>query len=187
MKVDPRVQRNSLSIVALRDLLREIVKDTTLFASDETLMKALKSQGAMSKLTIVERQIYGSSLNTLKRITPQILEGGFETLDRLRVAALDSINTHNAKAQRSNKVTKVGLAQRVKELENEVQQALQDLWHVTMAFQKALAWGRNYAKEANNPAVIARCEREHRDLRAMLSLCNHPVITLKLERNDGAN
>ena len=181
MSADPRVKRNSRSVTALQNYLKEIINDPTAFADDVKIFKDLKSQGALSKVTIEDRLIYGSSINTQKRIAANVLDGGFESLDRLRIAALDAICNVKLKSKKSKKTTKVGLGQRVKELEHELQQALQDIWHLTMVASKAMAQGRHYAKEAANPVILTRCEREQRELRAALSLRSHPVIVRGVE------
>lgn len=187
MTLDSRVEKNSRSIIALHALLEKIAHEPAEFAKDETLRKALKSQGALSKLSITDRGICATSLNTVKRISDDVLAGGFEILDRRRIAAMNAIAAHRAEGQCSNKVTKTGLTLRVKEVENRLQQAYQDLWHITMAFEKALVQGRHYAKQSHNPAISALCEREQRELRSMISLCKHPVAMNKSEGRDGAS
>lgn len=185
MANDPRVERNSRSITALHDFLIEIINQPELFIQDEKIIRALRSQGSLSKLAIKDKNIYPSSLNTLKRISNRIIDGGFESLDRLRVTAQDGIIRYKIKIKRSNKSNKVGLLQRVKELEDELQLALQDLWHITMAFEKSLIQGRHYAEKANSLLILELCKREQNELRAILSLFKHPMsISNRKIRNE---
>ena len=175
MKTDKRVERNTQSIIALRDYLREIIQNPNSFCENTTLLESLKSQGALSKLNDEPRGIFVSSLNTVKRIAERALEGGFDALDRLRIGAQDAIAAEKAKGHRSNKINKIGLCKRVKELELENQQLRQDLLRLTLAFEKSLAHGRDYAREPNKSTALALCERQQRELRDGLSLRQHPL------------
>lgn len=170
LKRDRRVDKNTKSVLALAEFLRTLIQAPTSVSVDDTLVFALKSQGALSKFEDERREILPSSLNTLKRIAESCIPGGFEALDRLRLSALEAVRAERSKANRSTKKDKIGLAKRVNELEAGKQLLLQDLERLTMAFQKSLKQGRNYAKQSNKPSVIALCSREQRDLFDELSL-----------------
>jgi len=150
--------------------LREVVQTPSNYSASDGFRNALKSQGGLSKYEDDSREIHSSSINTLKRIAESRIPGGFDALDRLRLAALEAINLERSKANRSNKKDKIGLAKRLIELDHDKQLLLQDLERLTLAFQKSLRHGRNYAKQSNKPSVIALCEREQRDLFDELSL-----------------
>lgn len=175
MSIDPRIERNTRSVFALRDLLREIIQNPCSFADNEILIKALESQGAISKLSDTGRGILASSLNTVKRVSNHVLEGGFDALDSLRTAASDSIDEHKAKMQQSPKTTKASLQIELQENKKTLQQILEDLFLVTAALDKSMKQSRSYAKRAASPAVLALCEREQRDLLASLSMCKTPT------------
>ncbi|MFI5305272.1 MAG: hypothetical protein ACHQYP_10835 [Nitrospiria bacterium] len=175
MKPDKRVERNTQSILRLRELLREIINNPARFTEDASLREALKSQGGLSKLTVESRRIFSSSLNTVKRIAETALEGGFDALDRLRLGAQEAIAEERTKINRSNKITKIGLRKRINELESTNQQIRQDLLIITHALEKSLAQGRNYAFQAENNSMHALCTREQREIRDMLSLLRNPL------------
>ena len=78
---------------------------------------------------------------------------------------------------RSNKAGKIGLANRVKELEQENRQLREDLLLLTLAFEKSLSQGKNYAQKADGDAVMVLCRREQRELLDALSLRKHAVAT----------
>ena len=177
MIVDKRVGRNTQSVFALRDLLRDAMQNPAAYLENNDLQTALKSQGALSKYGDESKGVCPSSLNTVKRIAEIALEGGFDALDRLRAGAFDAIASEKAKGLRSNKVGKIGLAKRVKELELENQALREDLLLLTLAFEKSLAQGKNYAQTADGDAVMALCKREQRELLDSLSLRKHPVAT----------
>ena len=175
MILDKRVERNTQSVIALRDYLREIIQSPARISEDATLIEALKSQGRLSKFNDESRGICASSLNTVKRIAESALEGGFDALDRLRIGAQDAIADEKAKGDRSNKTNKIGLSKRVKELEAENQQLRQDLLRLTLAFEKSLTQGRNYVLAEDKATTLALCERQQRELRDGLSLRQHPL------------
>jgi hypothetical protein len=170
MMADSRVERHTRSVIALSKYLSEIVRQPKDYVDNDTLIRCLKSQGHLSKLQDVKREIEPSSLNTLKRIARSCLDGGFDFLDRLRTAALQAIVKERLKTTRPNRKTKIGLEEKVDELETRLHTVLQDLERMTHAFQKCLRQGREYAKQSNKPSVIALCAREQRDLCDELSL-----------------
>lgn len=177
MSIDKRVERNIQSVMALRELLRDVVKNPSSYSHQDTLHQALRSQGSLAKFHDESKGIAPSSLNTIKRISESALEGGFDALDRLRTSAQQALAEVLLRGTRSNKVDKIGLAKRVKELEVENQQLRQDMLLLTLAFEKSLAQGKNYALKADGAAVAALCKREQRELLDTLSLRQHPVAT----------
>lgn len=184
MKIDKRVERNTQSLLSLEAFLHFVVNNPSEFLTDMALRDALRSQGALSKFSYSGRGVVGSSLNTIKRIAEGAIAGGFEALDRLRVAARDAIAIEEAKRQQSNKTTKVGLTKRVKNLEASNQQLRQDLFLLTMLFEKSLKQGYNYAAKTDKPAIVTLCKREQRELIDMLSLRKHDSVGLSKDGCD---
>jgi hypothetical protein len=184
MKVDKRVAKNGKSVLALKTYLQQIVQKPGSYADEANIAEFLKSQGSLSKYNNRDRAIYCSSLNTIKRIANSVIDGGFETLDRLRISALDAVKTHKIRTESPNKVTKAGLKIQNKEKDHESQQALQDIWHLSMVIRKLSQQANSYAQESGNPVIIKRCEREQRELRSMLSLRKHPVASIIVESED---
>jgi hypothetical protein len=117
---DKRVERNTQSVIFLKNMLKEVCQNPSDYVNDLYLTKSLKSQGAITKYANEEKGIYGSSLNTVKRISDECIEGGFQALDKLRSTAYDAIIQNKERANDSNKTTKVGLVKRVNELEQEL-------------------------------------------------------------------
>lgn len=120
-------EKNANSFLALRDLLQLIIRQPAPFADNETLLKALKSQGATASLEfsfedrgatkLKERM----SINTLKAHAANVLEQGFEGFDALRIAALDKLLDFRERTESSNKRTKAGLSKRTSELEEQLE------------------------------------------------------------------
>lgn len=118
-KIDKRVNNNIKSILALSDLLRKVCEQPSEYVKDFVLVKSLRSQGATARYSKESENILGSSINTLKRISDENIDGGFQALDRLRLNALNQVTDYSEKKNDSNKITRAGLAKRVKELEEE--------------------------------------------------------------------
>ena len=169
-KIDKRVERNTQSVFALRDLLQEILQEPATFIEDASLLKALRSQGAISKYHNENRSIYISSINTLKRICEKSLEGGFDALDRLRTAALQAIEDEQQKTKRSNKITRSRMSQRIVELNAENQLLQQELLLMSQLLEKSMRQARHYADQAMHENVRMLCEKEQKEIRAYLSL-----------------
>ncbi len=122
MKSDKRVESNKTNILNLKKLLMDICKDPSDF--DKVLFEnSLKSQGGLSKIECTERGIIKSSINTLKRISPLILDGGFEELDKIRVMAYKSLCKKDSNSNEQNSSTKTGLNNRIKELELQLMES----------------------------------------------------------------
>lgn len=182
-----RVNKNTRSVLALYGFLVVIIRQPSDFAANDRLRTALKSQGALSKWSDEEAGITASSLNTVKRIANTALQGGFEELDRTRISALNAIRATEHQSHRPQKLTKAGLAIQKTNLEHELQQALQDLWHVTSAISRAFSLWQKCAEQTNNPSVVELCRREQRELRARLSLCKLPIANRSLYHTDAAD
>jgi hypothetical protein len=116
MKSDIRIENNKSNIENLKKLLMDICKTPNKF--DKCFFEdSLKSQGGLSKIEIPERNITKSSINTLKRISPLVLSGGFEELDKIRIMAYETLYKKDTNQDKQESNTKIGLNNRIKELE----------------------------------------------------------------------
>lgn len=184
MPKNSRVRKNSQSVLAIYAFLADVIRQPSSFITNASLRSALKSQGALAKWNDEELGIFASSINTVKRIANAALQGGFCELDRVRVSALEAIETEASRSHQPIRQTKAGLAIQKSNLEQELQQALQDLWHLTAVTNRALSLWQKCAEQTNNSSVIALCKREQRELRARLSLCELPVVKQNIDHND---
>lgn len=118
--IDKRIEKSSISVIELRNLLRNVCQSPDSYINDSELRGSLKSQGALAKHSCSDLLIVPTSINTLKRISDEYVEGGFETLDALRKNAMERIESAEQKFKSSNKRTRAGLAQRASELEQKI-------------------------------------------------------------------
>lgn len=159
----------------LTRLLAEVCKAPRSFLADESLLAALKSQGALAKYSSADLGIKACSLNTLKKRAESDLAGGFLALDRLRLSALKSFDAIRAQESKSTKTTKAGLAMRVLELENDIVEVRCDLEILSDALERSLRQARTYADQAG-PVVKERCKKEQREILSLLGLRGQPRI-----------
>ncbi|TMU81247.1 hypothetical protein FGA82_06680 [Pseudomonas fluorescens] len=125
-KVDARVERNTLALNTLMELLHQVHKSPESFKGNKELIQALKSQGATASLDIsfkvgeTAKTTSPMSLNTLKTYAERNIPTGFDGFNRLRGSALEAVEAAERREQRSNKRTKVGLTLRAEELEHKL-------------------------------------------------------------------
>lgn len=174
MRTDSRLLKNTKSIKKLKQFLDSVSENPQKYAHDDRVISALSSQGALSKLCIAEEGIFSTSTNTLKRISDSEIEGGFSTLDALRISAKRAISElkETTKIQRRN--TREQLAEEKSKLLEKLQQSQQDCWRLTVAFNKAMNQGRRYAYSSGDKTIIALCLKEQKELKAMFSLVTRP-------------
>ena len=119
MNLDKRVEKNITSISNLKKLLIEVIKEPESYFDNTSLLEALVSQGKLAKYESAELSIYATSINTMKRLS-SYQDCDFDSLDKLRVSALEKLESK--KSSLENKVTynKKDLYSRVEELEKEL-------------------------------------------------------------------
>jgi len=175
-KPDPRVAKNTASVIALRNLLRSIISEPNLYFDDEYLISSLKSQGKTASLkysfTFEESifEVNPVSLNTLKSYSGKLFDGGFEDVDNLRVRSLESINNYKRKASSPNKRTKEGLLATVKELESDLEKHRKINFILLQALSSSIFSIKGIKSASTNVMKEKRCEDAIEKLRAIVSL-----------------
>jgi hypothetical protein len=165
----PRKERNVNSVSRLVSHLKKVIATPKDFINDESLISALKSQGALSKYECANLEIYGTSINTVKRIAESTLEDGFETINLLRIAAIRSIMAAKENGDSKEKTSKSGLSNSLKQRDANIQLVKEDLFTLTMALRKSMNHSANYAKQSGKPDLIELQKRDHRVLMNMFS------------------
>lgn len=163
------------SVTAVWDLLQSVTLDPAPFLADQSLRKALSSQGALAAYVDTERGIRPSALNTLKAAADVAIKGGFAALDQSRLRARDALD--GARAPKRGGDTKQGLSERVKALEQENLVLLQDLFLLQRAFDVRCAQARRYAEASKQPSVVELCRKEQREIEVGLSIRSRPQPT----------
>jgi hypothetical protein len=119
--MDKRLEKNKQNVINLKQFLIEIIESPKeILAEMPYILTTLKNQGSLSKYQDKKREIFSSSLNTIKRTADRFIEKGFEEIERLRVLAIHSINKELNKTTISQKVNKEELKSVIKE--NKIEQ-----------------------------------------------------------------
>ncbi len=181
MTIDKRIQKNQQSIKNLHQLLIDICKQPEIFPFDQ-YGELLKSQGGIAKISDEKRNIQPSSINTLKRISKELFENGFEELDRIRIMAYESLLEYKENGEKSNKTTKVGLNKRVEELEEKILKLQQAHILSVNAILEDLKTFKNISTNESKDA-IKFLSQEAIDRLQSLSLCSSLFLDLKQESN----
>ena len=180
-KIDKRVESNTKSLFALRDYLQELIKNPSTGVVDEKLQSFLKSQGALSRYENKSLGIFASSINTIKRICEKSVDGGFDALDRLRIAALQALENEHCKNIPSKKTTQRSMADHINELKSANQILQQDLLIMTQLLETAMRHARYYASQSMQDNVRVLCEKEQKEIRVYLSLLSRPLVINKIK------
>lgn len=111
------ISKNDKNILNLHRYLIDIIKNPQNF-NDTIDLSSLKSQGNLSKIDNKEYEISPTSLNTLKRRSPNLLPGGFTELETLRNRAYEAIHNLRNPITIKNKDPKDSIKQLEIEVEN---------------------------------------------------------------------
>lgn len=198
MRTDKRVQNNYASTAAVREIMLLITRHPEQFCEDESLQKALKSQGGIAKLeyeaTVGQKVVQKSpmSLNTLKHYADELFDEGFEGLNNLRLKAREAIQTHIHRARRPDSRSRTGLQFKVKELEEELEKQRSANFILLQAINSAMGSIKG-VRDASDADIRGKRAKDGLDrIRAIASLNPHPfdevpqsnVVSLTDFKND---
>jgi hypothetical protein len=177
-----RRQADLLSVQSLAELLRQVANEPDRYLQDTTVHAALRSQGALAKLSLPDRAVVPMSLNHQKRMAEEGL-GGYSMLDDLRSAARSALAGAQARVQRGKSDTKAGLLNRVRDLEEQNRLLRQDLFILQRAYDLRCVQARHYAA-ASGETIKELCRKEQREIDASFSLRRKPkseITVVELE------
>ncbi|HHX8603965.1 TPA: hypothetical protein ACVO0R_004625, partial [Vibrio alginolyticus] len=105
---------------------KDIIKEPEKYHESTYLIKSLESQGGLARFEghIVingERlEVSPSSINTQKRQAKILFSEGYQYINRLRISALETLNTSPSVEKKENRRTKQGLYNALKSRDNLV-------------------------------------------------------------------
>jgi len=173
----PRLDPNASATLITSELLRRICLNPAYFTNNESILKALKSQGGLAKLefNFEDSGAYKSkspmSINTLKSHANLQFKGGFKELDALRLAALRAIEkVNNGKEATSTKRTKSGLARLVTEREERLNKQRCANMVLLQGLNLAINELRNIRSNLDSALLEKRASDAAQTLTALLSL-----------------
>lgn len=167
--------------LALQRLLSQVITAPHAYVSDGALIEALKTQGTLAGLDRAWTtedghgwKTFPTSLNTLKKYSDEALTGGFDTLNSLRLKAIEAIEGHERKKTRSNKRTKEGLTQRVNDHEHELDMLRQTNFLLLRALQESIGQIKSISTQSDPLTREKWASDAISTLLAITSLCIPP-------------
>ena len=180
---DKRLERSSRSVINLRERLRYVCEFPEAYRDDKDLRAALKSQGGLAKYTNKDFDIIPSSINTIKRVSYEVIDGGFKALDDLRKGALERIEDHELKEKKSNKRTRTGLVKRVDELEDDILKLEHINFLLLQAFSEVISDIKSVANIENNESRNQRSKEAIRKLMSIMTINPAPFDCIPAKSN----
>lgn len=153
------------SVKALQKLLADICRTPSEYRDDPEFLASLKSQGALYVSYSNDRlAIKPSSINTVKKISAEVIPGGFAELDNLRIAAKNRLEEARDSEEKGNKRTRTGL----KILADRQQQEIENLRRTNFWLLQAVSEAR---RDIESVAGIADAQiRQERSGQAVMKL-----------------
>lgn len=153
------------SVKALQKLLADICRTPSEYRDDPEFLASLKSQGALYVSYSNDRlAIKPSSINTVKKISAEVIPGGFAELDNLRIAAKNRLEESRDSEEKGNKRTRTGL----KILADRQQQEIENLRRTNFWLLQAVSEAR---RDIESVAGIADAQiRQERSGQAVMKL-----------------
>lgn len=183
-KPDKRIEKSTINIHVLRELLRHIISHPKDFTSNTDVRKALKSQGGTASLSI-SLHINGrqldknpTSLNSLKQHANEVFDGGFGEINSLRLEALSAIERLETKKTEVNKRTKDGLQNKVKDLEARLaDQRIANLI-ILQALSSAMSSFKSIRDAPNKEVREKRATDAIRTITSIVGMNQHPLNSI---------
>jgi hypothetical protein len=166
-----KLEINSRSVQATKTLLLAIIDEPHDFKTNDTIIEALKSQGALAKYEDQARDIVACSLNTQKTVAERLFEEGYDNLDALRKNASAAISAAIEIKKRSNKTTHEGKNKRIAELEGDIALLEQQNLMLTALVQTLKGKLANYA-ENGRQQLQANWQQDLKELNAKIAFTN---------------
>lgn len=168
---------NSLS--RLLGLLDEVAKSNLDEHFQFLPLAALRSQGALARLSVPDRQIIGMSLNTFKKIAGEFIDGGFERLDEARRNALEQLEHRRRLSEKVGRESKLAMRERLSDAERRARLFQDDLVHYSRALQYAMSRMRDYA--VSRPELQARLTSDLREIYGRIAAARTAIRAIRTE------
>lgn len=187
MSNDKRVLKNQEIIKAIHSFLVDIENFPEKYINEKlTLIEILKSQGGLSKYENKDIGIEKTSLNTLKRISPSVIDGGFDELNKCRIKALHSIKNDKTK-NISNKNSKNGLELTIKDLENKIKLLQESQLILIQGLTKGISSLNQIEKTKDSSRCNKLAEISRKEMLSIMSCSQKKIIANNVVNIKGLN
>lgn len=157
------------SVKSLENLLKSSVSEPGAFTDNKEYLAALRSQRKLAAYSDEELDILPCALNTLKSHADQVLDQGYQGLDTLRIAAFEAIDTAVEHHKQSNKSTKRGALNLLKQKEAELDLLRQQNIHLVYICQELKRLAQLYASNGDD-TLKAICDKDMKRINMLLSI-----------------
>ncbi|MNF51693.1 hypothetical protein D3C84_330170 [compost metagenome] len=158
------------SILSLISLLNEIKSNPKIYKMLPNFDFHLRSQGNLCRMSIPEKSIIPSSLNTFKRYCAKVAPGGFEAVDKLRSTVYLLITREIKKTTEKPRTTQ---KQAINRLQRDCARLNIDLLRLTKILKISMAQTAYYANIHKDPTLTALFHKERRELIDMLTTVSY--------------
>lgn len=149
-------EKNNKSVIALRQALLDAINDPS--NANQKLLDACSSQDKLAQLEIADLKIYPMSLNTHKGACDRVLDGGYKTIDQLRLRAIDVYEQFKASKQEAKSGTKSYYIQQLSDLKEENQRLVDSSVFLASKYNELLHLARRIIDRANEGKLVAENE-----------------------------
>lgn len=154
------------SILSLISLLNEIKSNPSIYKTLPNFDFHLRSQGNLCRVSIPEKSIIPSSLNTFKRYCAKVAPGGFQAVNKLRSTVHLLIKNEIKKTTEKPRTTQ---KQTINRLQHDCARLNIDLLRLTKILKISMTQTAYYANIHKDPTLMALFHKERRELIDMLS------------------
>ncbi|MAY40779.1 MAG: hypothetical protein CMI05_00445 [Oceanospirillaceae bacterium] len=157
------------SVKSLESLLKSSVSEPGAFTDKTEYLAALRSQRKLAAYSDDELGIQPCALNTLKAHADHALDQGYQGLDQLRIAAIEAIENAVESHKQSNKSTKRGALNLLKQKEAELDLLRQQNIHLVYICQELKRLAQLYASSGDD-TLKAICDKDMKRINTLLSI-----------------
>ncbi|MEZ8854373.1 hypothetical protein AB6E16_02570 [Vibrio atlanticus] len=161
--------QNKKSLIQKYNLLIKICDKPSVYREQDGLLAALKSQGGLAKLVLPDTDMHSIALNTLKTHANAHLEGGFETLNRLRINAKEALLGSESKANAPKPSPQKGLNDKISVLRAELDAERKGNMLLMMAVNTLRGELRKVAYNSKDEILIEKYLEVNKKIEAQLS------------------
>lgn len=167
------------SVKSLENLLKSSVSEPGAFTDNKEYLAALRSQRKLAAYSDDELGILPCALNTLKAHAGHVLDQGYQGLDILRIAAFEAIDNAVETHKQSNKSTKRGALNLLKQKEAELDLLRQQNIHLVYICQELKRLAQLYASSGDD-TLKAICDKDMKRINTLLSISSPIEVSNKV-------
>jgi hypothetical protein len=149
-------EKHNKSVIALKKSLLDAIKNPA--DANQKLIDACSSQDKLAQLEITELKISPMSLNTHKGACDRVFDGGYISIDQLRLRARDIFELFKASKQIAKSGTKTYYIQQLSEMKEENQKLVDSSVFLANKYYELLQLAQRIIDRASEGKLVAENE-----------------------------